>query len=276
MPFITDVHMHSAEFSGDAVDKMKDMCQGAIDKGLQIICFTDHVDFNPNYDDSIPFNAEKYTRRIHEMQELYGDRLKILKGIEIGEPQLYPKEYEEILKDEYDFVIASVHYIDITLGLHWTGNEGKNIFTYGVDKIWRRYYEDLVALTKLGGFDVLGHFDHPKRYLMKAGDEPELIEESLSALVKNGSILEINTSSLRKGYPETCPGEKILHLYRTAGGTKVTLGSDAHAAADIAADFDYGSALAEKTGLQIGYFEKRQFVSLPKCTYGEDGLGKII
>ncbi len=275
MPYCADLHLHSIDFSGDAVDTMEDMCKGAIAKGLQMICITDHVDFNPHYDDSIPFDPQRYDDAIARMRDRYGDRIKIQKGIEIGEPHIYQKEYEKILKGEYDLVIASIHYINIDMGFHWTGNGGKNIFVYGVGRIWRRYYEDLAALTKLGGFDVLGHFDNPKRYLMCEGEEEELINESLTALVQNGSILEINTSSLRKGYPETCPNRKILELYRRAGGTRLILGSDAHAATDIAAGFEHGIGLAKETGLQLGYFEKRQFYPFAQMTYEEIEVGKI-
>lgn len=267
MPYIADMHLHSVDFSGDAVDRMKNMCQGAIEQGLKMICFTDHVDFNPNYDDSIPFDPERYARMIEEMRDAYGDKIRILKGVEIGEPHLYPREYEEILRGEYDLVMASIHYINIDLGFHWTGNEGKNIFVYGVDRLWHRYYEDLLALVKLGGFDVLGHFDYPKRYLMRESKETDVLEEIMAVLVKNGIILEINTSSLRRGYPETCPDRKILELYRAAGGSRLTLGSDAHAVPDIAGGFDYGINLAKEMKMQLGYFDQRLFYPLTEMVY---------
>ena len=256
----TDTHTHSLDFSGDAVSYMNEMCEKAIEKGLERICFTEHVDFDPHYDDSIPFDAEKYKRTIETMRDCYGDRIEILKGIEVGEPHVYPKEYETVLNaDDYDMVIASVHYVILPMGLHWTGKGGADIFTFAVPRIYRRYYEDLLAVAKLGGFDVLGHFDYPKRYLKVDAEEDELMEETLKAVLKSGGILEINTSPLRKGCEETAPGKKILDLYAKAGGTRLTIGSDAHFTEDILADFDRAMDFAK--GFEIGYFKGRNFHS---------------
>lgn len=261
MAFTTDTHIHSLKFSGDAVSSMDEMCRGAMAKGLKRICFTEHVDFDPHYDDSIPFDAEKYKRAIEMARERYGGQLEILKGIEVGEAHIYPKEYEKVLQgDVYDVVIASVHYVILPMGIHWTGNDGKSIFQYAVDRIYHRYYEDLLAVARLGGFDVLGHFDYPKRYLKCDAAEDALIAEILDRVVKNGSVIEINTSPLRKGCAETSPGKKILEMYKDVGGQRLTVGSDAHRDVDIAADFDSAFKLTE--GFTAGYFKNRKFCTL--------------
>ena len=267
MQLSTDTHIHSLDFSGDAVSSMDEMCRGALAKGLKRICFTEHVDFDAHYDDSIPFNAEKYRRAIETARERYGGELEILKGIEVGEAHVYPKEYEKVLQgDVYDVVIASVHYVILPMGIHWTGNDGKSIFQYAVDRIYRRYYEDLLAVAHLGGFDVLGHFDYPKRYLKRDAEEDALMAEVLDRVVKNGSVIEINTSPLRKGCAETSPGKKILAMYKDAGGQRLTIGSDAHRDVDIAAGFD--SAFKLTKGFTVGYFKNRRFCTL---TEREDG-----
>lgn len=261
MQLKTDTHIHSLDFSGDAVSSMDEMCRGALAKGLERICFTEHVDFDVHYDDSIPFDAEKYKRAVETMRERYGAKLEILKGIEVGEPHVYPKEYEKVLQgDAYDVVIASVHYVMLPMGIHWTGNDGKSIFKYAVDRIYRRYYEDLLAVARLGGFDVLGHFDYPKRYLKRDAEEAVMMREILDCVVKNGGVIEINTSPLRKGCKETSPGEKILKMYCAAGGKRLTIGSDAHRDIDIAAGFDIALALAEN--FTKGYFKNRKFCVL--------------
>jgi histidinol-phosphatase (PHP family) len=257
----TDTHTHTLDFSGDAESYMDEMCRGAIAKGLERICFTEHVDFDPHYDDFIPFDPKKYENTVDTMRKDYGDKLEILKGIEVGEPHVYPKEYETVLKSgDYDVVIASVHYVNLPMGIHWTGNNGKSIFKYAVERIYRRYYEDLLAVARLGGFDVLGHFDYPKRYLNRDAEEDELMTEILKTVVKNGNVIEINTSPLRKGCLETSPGKKILDLYKEAGGKRLTIGSDAHRDCDIAANFSEAFALA--AGFEIGYFKNRKFCSL--------------
>ena len=74
-------------------------------------------------------------------------------------------------------IIASIHYINLPMGSSLNVMRGKsNFLLFAVDRIYRRYYEELKALVELGGFDVLGHFDHPRRYLLRLDHEDELIE----------------------------------------------------------------------------------------------------
>jgi len=42
----SDIHIHS-NHSCDAKSTIDEMCQAAINKQLDIICFTEHVDLNP-------------------------------------------------------------------------------------------------------------------------------------------------------------------------------------------------------------------------------------
>ncbi|MEG1822888.1 MAG: histidinol-phosphatase HisJ family protein [Clostridiales bacterium] len=262
MRICSDVHMHSVDFSGDAVSTMEEMCQSSINQGLERICFTEHVDFDPHYDDSIPFDPVKYDNFIDTMRSKFGDKIKILQGVEVGEPHMYPEEYDKILKRNYDMVMVGLHYVNLPMGLHWTGNGGKDIFTFAVDRIYRRYYEDLLAVVKLGGFDVLAHFDYPKRYLKKDAQEDDLINEILTLLVKSPGLLEINTSSWRYGFSESTPGNKILKKYKDIGGSKVTIGSDAHDKKDVGFGVERGFNLAEEIGLEVGYFENRKYCKL--------------
>ncbi len=43
---LADYHVHS-EFSDDSVFPVNDVCALAIERGIDEICFTDHVDFGP-------------------------------------------------------------------------------------------------------------------------------------------------------------------------------------------------------------------------------------
>jgi len=62
-------------------------------------------------------------------------------------------------------------------------------------------------------------------------------------MVKNDIALEINTSTLRKGFSETMPGKEFLNIYEDAGGIKVTVGADTHLADDLSAGCDYAGSL---------------------------------
>ena len=47
-------------------------------------------------------------------------------------------------------------------------------------------------------------------------------------LLEKDMVIEINTSSLRKGHSETMPGKELVEIYKECGGMYVTVGPDAH------------------------------------------------
>nr|WP_094607899.1 histidinol-phosphatase HisJ family protein [Sporomusa acidovorans]OZC22136.1 histidinol-phosphatase [Sporomusa acidovorans DSM 3132] len=266
MILLADSHVHT-KFSADAIDDMLDMCKTAIDKGLSYICFTEHVDNNP-FDDSYRyFDYDKYSDAIERTREKYGDKILVLSGIEFGEPHIYRKEFENIITKKFDVVMAGIHYIGKDrVGVHWvdgTYKFDKSLFNnYTKERIFHEYYEELLQVAQLGSFDVLAHFDNPKRYLKETGLEKELISEIIYELVNKGVAIEINTSPLRKGYHECSPDSDIFKKYLQAGGTRVTIGSDAHCCREIAMNLDYAVKLVTNHKATLGIFKERCFIPI--------------
>lgn len=253
-----DLHVHTA-FSIDAQDGMKAMCEAALKKGLRYICFTDHLDHNP-YDHGYDyFDYDGYAKAIEAVRREFGDRIQILKGVEFGEPHLYPQEFEAILQKDFDMIIAGVHFIDdLFIG------EEKLLEKYSGQQIYELYYEQVLRMVEFGGFDVLAHLDFPKKYLPSSGHDLAIAAEILSQLAKSGIALEINTSPFRKGLQECAPGTRLYQTYLQYGGSKITCGSDAHCAAHVAADFKQALAMLECCpGGTPGFFQRRNFIALP-------------
>ena len=67
-----DYHMHS-NFSNDSKADMEDMIKRSIDLGLKEICFTDHVDYDLDSDDSFGIDYNKYFDKIQSLQNKYKD-----------------------------------------------------------------------------------------------------------------------------------------------------------------------------------------------------------
>lgn len=259
LPIVTDSHTHTT-FSADARDDMPEMCRAAIAKGLTHICFTDHVDFNPTEENCGLFDYDRYTAAIDRVRAEFAGRIRILKGIEFGEPHIYVKEYEKLLRKEFDVIMASIHFVRMDIGLHWFEDDAM-LSGYTRKNLYRRYYEELLQVVRLGGFDVLAHFDNPKRYLSGSGQETELIGEIMHELVSRDLVIEVNTSPLRMGCHECAPDSRILKQYTEAGGTRVTVGSDAHSSQEIAAGFDHADRLVKNHRLTIGIFQGRRFIA---------------
>ena len=266
MSLLADSHVHT-KFSADAKDDMFDMCKTAIDKGLSYICFTEHVD-NNQFDASYQyFNYDRYSDAIERTREKFGDKINVLSGIEFGEPHVYQKEFDKVIRKKFDVVMAAIHYIGKDkVGVHWvdgTYEYDKALFKdYSNERIFQEYYEELLQVVKLGGFDVLAHFDNPKRYLKESGHEEELIVEIVHELVNAGIAIEINTSPLRRGNHECAPDYVILKQYLDLGGTRVSVGSDAHCCCEVAANFDYAIKLVRDNKATLGVFKDRCFVTI--------------
>lgn len=228
MTYLTDYHVHSA-YSGDAETPIAEMCRLAIEQGLSEIAFTDHLDNNPQDECYGLFRAADLCREIEECRERFGDRLRILKGAELGEPHLYVREIEQALGGEqFDF---------LTCGVHWVGDAviSVDIFSHlDVGALYHSYFDEVLRAVTCANFDVLAHLDLVKRFGVKyIGPytiEPyrEKIEAILRTMIDRGIALEVNTSGYRQPCGEPFPGIETLKLYRQLGGELITIGSDGH------------------------------------------------
>lgn len=73
-------------------------------------------------------------------------------------------------------------------------------------------------------------------------------------------VIEINTSSLRKGHTQTMPGIEILQIYRNNGGKYITIGSDSHEVKDLAADNKIAKQLIQDMNFQEVVYINRERV----------------
>jgi histidinol-phosphatase (PHP family) len=253
-----DAHVHS-HFSVDSQTSVMAMCQAAVDAGLSAICFAEHMDLNPNDEGYGFFRYAAYSQAIDAAREVLAGRLTVLKGVEFGEPHLYPREVEWANGEDLDVIIAGIHWIDD----RFVGDRTLHA-AYGVAQdprpLWERYYGDMLQAVRSGGFDVLAHLDLPKRYLGSGYAQTPLIEEILAEVVSAGIVLEINTSPLRKGVDACAPDLELLRCYVAAGGRRVAVGSDAHAPAEVAAGWMEAAALVEAAGVaSVGAHIGRRF-----------------
>jgi histidinol-phosphatase (PHP family) len=112
----------------------------------------------------------------------------------------------------------------------------------------------LQAIQYITDFDALGHLDYIIRYLpsksaVNAKDYKEWIMPILQCLVDMDKALEMNTSGYKRGLGMPNPDIEILKWYLELGGTKVTVGSDAHSPEYLGDHFDTLEELLKKNGL---------------------------
>lgn len=262
MKYFTDYHTHT-EFSSDSKTPLEQMCERAITLGIQELALTDHADFLSfkTFEEEIDLATRQ--RAIMAAQQKYGNVCKILNGIEIGQPQANPAEYERMLQlYSFDFIIGSIHNLPNDMEISRLDYSKVNDM-----ELYTQFMEEEIKLAQNYDFDVLGHVTMPQRYLYRRVRRSvdltkfeEQYRELFRLLIARGKGIEVNTSGIRQGIDETMPNALVLKWYRECGGEIITVGSDAHITQDLGAEIPQTYQMLKELGFSyVMSYEKRAF-----------------
>ena len=266
-----DNHSHT-QYSGDIPkgkgNSVRELCLAAIEKGLKGIAITDHFDIDGIYDGYFPpLDHDAVASDIYAAREEFGDKLCILQGIELGQATHMPEESSlQLLSQPYDIVLGSVHAVRGIID--FADTDIKSMQKNEYIRLWEQYIEEVLDTIAWGNFDVLTHITYPKRYYLGNGitDFPDIkgrgreyFEPILKAVIAKGISLECNTSGLRQAMGECLPNEDLLRFYYELGGRDVSIGSDAHKAQDLGANFKEACEMLTSIGFkQLAKFNSRK------------------
>jgi histidinol-phosphatase (PHP family) len=249
---IADNHVHS-QWSWDATDgSMERSCRRAADLGLPSVAFTEHADWIRGQEGV--FDPGSYFDSIERCRAAYPG-LRILSGVELGEPHRYPAEAAGLLALPFDRVLASVHCVD------WKGDttdacEEGFLTSADVTGIFGVYLAEVLALLDSGQpFQVLAHLDYPKRYWPPQPSYLETqFEEEFRAVLRAAALrevaLEVNTTRGGDHARHLCPGPLVLKWWREEGGRAISFGSDAHSPDAVAAGFELAREVVSSLGFR--------------------------
>jgi histidinol-phosphatase (PHP family) len=234
---------------------MEATCRKAVELGLPAIAFTDHCDFVHAFAEQRPLDLGGYLDAIERCRALFPD-LRILSGVELGEPHRFPEEVAALLgATPLDRVLGSVHTVRLA-GEAVDMSQGI-LTAEDSDRLLREYFAETLALVRSDQlFDVLAHLDYPKRYWPHAElayreeDFEEELRAVLGELADRGGALEVNTTRGVEHRRGLCPGPVVLGWWREAGGERVSFGSDSHEPGKIAAGFRAAAELVEAAGFR--------------------------
>lgn len=262
-----DYHTHTS-FSDDCSTPLKEMIEAACNIGIKEMAITDHYD--PDYPDrDFPFDLDftKYNKAINDAKESYKNKIKLLKGLEIGiqHGEILNKCRQQANSYDYDFIIGSFHCAEGFELYRSTFFDNRS-----AEDSYIAFYTYMYQNLKLyKDYDVLGHFNIVDRYSDRIPDASiymDVVEEILKLIISDGKGMEINTSSFRYGMGErTTPAKEIFKLYKDLGGELVTIGSDAHRTKDLGHKFDFAVEMIKSVGLKyLATFDQRKinFVKL--------------
>jgi histidinol-phosphatase (PHP family) len=260
-----DNHVHTQwSFDTGADASMARACEKALAVGLPAVAFTEHLEFTDwGAGDAFgadgpelswwskirPLDVDGYFACVEECRQRYPS-LRILSGVEAGEPHLFAGSIAALLKTgPFERVLGSLHAIDHGGRLAAIDRLFGNV---DADEVMHRYFAELERMVQGGGdFEVLAHIDYPRRYWPRGtGDYKEATYEEeyravMRALAGSGRVLEMNTKS-------PLASETLLRWWREEGGTAVSFGSDAHLPWLVGARFDLAVDIVEAAGFHAG------------------------
>ena len=250
-----DLHMHM-EASEDSDASIGAMCAAAVKQGLSAIAVTDHVEMTLFRENGYDKTAEASWSAAEQAAVDWRGKLKVIRGIELGQP-LYdlPTAEAVLAAHPYDFILGAQH----KLGSH---EDDIDYYFYDYDKHDVReamdlYFDAVHKLVAWGKFHSLAHLTYPFRYI-PIGKSPkgyglwqDKIDCILRLLAEKGLALEINTSGLRNPNLRcTHPDLPIVRRFRELGGERITVGADAHRPEDVGAHIREGLKIAMEAGFQ--------------------------
>lgn len=245
-----DEHLHS-DNSPDAEHSVVEMCISAIEKKFDVIAVTDHCEVDRFTQDGYDRSVRQSFFDMLKATDVFQGRLEILRGIELGNATCDFDLARDIVRAHpYDIVLGSLHHVkglDDFAFLDYTALD--------IRRLLLSYFDEMAHMVEWGQFDVLAHLTYPLRYIVGEAhievditDYEEPVKRVLQSCVARGIGLEINTSGLRQPYGHTLPGLWAVRLYRRLGGTRLSVGSDAHTMQDLGAGIETGLRLAQEAG----------------------------
>ncbi len=286
---LTDSHTHST-LSVDGRSSPLEMCAQAVRAGVGAVCFTEHVDFDPENPHYGFYDYANVLSEIEAARKKAGRSVEIRIGVELDLQLPFLKQAQEFLLDKkLDLVLGSFHFVNqefIGTAAYFRtfqarseagADEQKSPYSgnyrepvVGIDpsiieKGIAAYFKTLKKIARDAEFDVLAHFDLIKwQGAASWGDRSLAAHEDtakgiLRILAERGKGIEVNTKGLRYSCNETFPTLDLLKAFKEAGGEIVTVGSDAHRAEEVGMGIERACELVKEAGFQhVAFFRDRR------------------
>lgn len=267
---LVDYHVHTFR-CGHAGGSSRDFVLRAIQQGLAEIGFTDHIPlyFLPEEerDPKLAMREDQfddYIREVEGLREEFRGSIAVRLGLEADYAEGHEKELARWLsRADWDLVLGSVHWV----AGGWIDDPATSPARFakeGTARLYDEYYRLLAKAARTRLFDVLTHFDLPKKH----GHRPpsprgEAEDEAIAAAKEGGCAVEISSAGLRKPVAEAYPEPRLLSRI-VGAGIPVTFSSDAHAPAEVGWGYERTLELARTAGAaEYVTFERRRKTRRP-------------
>lgn len=224
----------------DGKNSPEEMVLQAIALGCPELGFSGHcfTEFDQRYCMSKD-DTREYIGQIRALQEKYGDKIKLLIGVE--------QDYYGEIMGGFDYRIGSVHYVKKD-GCYLPVDESRQLQMENVNKFYggdfyafiEDYYATVADVYRKTQCQIVGHFDLVTKF-NGAGDlfDPQhpryqtAANKALEALMNVPVIMEVNVGGIARGYTtEPYPARDLLSKW-LAAGKPIHYSSDCHNAEQL-------------------------------------------
>lgn len=261
---MTRYNLHTHTNYSDGSDHPEKYLEEAKKQGLTLLGFSDHspVPFENNF----AIRESKLEDYFRVISALKNDPLvKVLCGIEMDYiPGMTASSGYYRNNFPVDYIIGSIHLVKNPGNDELWFIDGPDISVYddGLKTVFggdirlavTAYYRQMQEMIASEQVDIIGHMDKIRMYNRdryfseNASWYVDLVEETLQAIKKKGSIVEVNTRGLyKKRSDSTFPGTAILKRIKELD-IPVIVSSDAHKPGELSLLFDETLAELEKQG----------------------------
>lgn len=222
---------------------MASIVEAAIKEGFKVWGITPHspIPFDSNCN-MLRTDVGRYIAGVRELQEKYGDGIRLLTGMEVDFlSRDFGSHIDYFQKLPLEYRIGSVHFVPNQDGrfidCDGSAERFKKYLKAGFEGDLRyvveKYFEQVLTMQELGGFEILGHFDKiiGNATAVDASIEEEgwyrsLIEDVVGKAADSGVIVEINTKAF-ESRGRFYPAERWWPMLKEAG-LPIAINSDCH------------------------------------------------
>ena len=270
---LANYHTHSCFCDGEG--ELESYVKEALSYGFDAIGFTSHAPL-PFYKSYVMENSKLklYCDMINQLKAKYEGMIQIYLGLEVDYiPEVIGTRSPQFQDLGLDYTIGSIHLMkNPENGEYLCVDESaidfnkllQEVFKGDVEKYITNYYTLIRQMIKEHNPSIIGHLDLVKKFNSNneffREDEKWYMDEvyqTLNAISAAGSILEINTGGISRGYIKSVyPSTWILKAANRLG-IPIILNSDAHSPKFIKAYFEQ----AIETARGLGYSSQRRLIN---------------
>lgn len=278
---LTNYHSH-CNFCDGAEDPEKYVTE-ALRLGFRSYGFSSHIplkDFDTSWNMKRG-RLEEYIRLITGLKEKYAGQIDLYCAFETDfKLSVYLRDELLARFPQVDYTVGSIHYVGFYEdGRPWEIDGAKETFHKGLHEIFggdiqaviRAYFDLSAEMLQTERPDILGHADKLKMHGYFDESDARFVarmRELLALAKETGTIVEINTRGLYKGYTtDFYPAARWVKEAH-ALGVRLQVNSDAHQLHELSARFPEAYQLLAETGVrELWRREGKSWVPEPLSAY---------